>query len=137
MTCIVSCDCDRDELATALFPLVLRFVGAVRDESPDETAQIYAEIAPAHADAFAVILAAMVDVDQPTRDLLAWVDGGSDLSDLPFSKDEDDWTPTALAKAHRLYKAGSRDLRVRLGERISERVRARRRRNSNQEAVAS
>jgi hypothetical protein len=137
MTCVTACLCDRDELATELLPVALRFVGAVRDEGPDASAGIYAEIPPAHADAFAVILAAMVDVDQSTKDLLAWIDDRSGLSDLPVSNDEGDWTPDALRKAHRLYRAGSRELRVVLGERVGHRVRARQRRYANQKAIAS
>lgn len=128
MTCLHACDCDRDVLARKLLPVAMEFVGAVHDQGSEESAAIYATVPIVHTDAFAVVLAALVDVDQTQAELLAWVPADEELQRLPFSDRETDWTPTALAQAHRLYARGVRDARVSYGQRIYERQRGRRRR---------
>ncbi len=69
------------EYAEVLAGIAEEFVGAVRDESPDEAAIVYRRAitlpTPSDVDgalAFAICLAAQVDVDAPRSRRLGWVE---------------------------------------------------------------
>jgi hypothetical protein len=63
----------RGDLAEAMVPLAARLAGAVHDRDPAAVACLLGKVPAGAKDALAVVLAAMVDVDQSPRDLLAWV----------------------------------------------------------------
>jgi hypothetical protein len=71
----------REEYAEALLPLVMRLVGAVREEGPGTIRAVLNAVratpAPDGGDpmeALAVVLAAAVDPEKPVSELLGWVD---------------------------------------------------------------
>lgn len=66
----------RDDLVDALVPLAAELIGCVRDFGPDDVAHVLARVPEGRHDALAVILAAMVDPDTNTAQLLAWTHAG-------------------------------------------------------------
>ena len=65
-----------EALADALVPIAAELIGCVRDCGPDDVAAVLARVPDGRHDALAVVLAAMVDPDATTRELLAWTTAG-------------------------------------------------------------
>ncbi|SDH68108.1 hypothetical protein SAMN05421505_12058 [Sinosporangium album] len=63
---------DRDALALHLVGVASMLACTVRDDGPDAAAQILTDLTSEERDALPVVLAAMIPVDVPTLDLLAW-----------------------------------------------------------------
>lgn len=62
------------QLTDELLPIAAELIGCVHDYGPAEVAAVLARVPDGRHDALAVVLAAMVDPDASTADLLAWVD---------------------------------------------------------------
>jgi len=61
------------QLTDELLPIAAELIGCVHDYGPAEVAAVLANVPDGRHDALAVVLAAMVDPDASTADLLAWL----------------------------------------------------------------
>ena len=63
----------RCDLAAELVPYAVQLAATVRDGSPDDIQRLLWDIPAGHMPAFAVVLAAMIDVSKTPAALLDWV----------------------------------------------------------------
>ncbi|ROP45932.1 hypothetical protein [Pseudokineococcus lusitanus] len=96
---------DGEQLLQDAIPRALTLAGSIRDEGHEAVAAVTADLTRDELVALAVALAAMVDVDAPASDLLAWVD-------------EPEPTPAQLRAWHAAWKRGEQDDVTREGERL-------------------
>ena len=73
----------RVDLAAAMVPVAASLIGAVRNGSPVEVDRVLSMVPAAHLPALAVVLAAMVDHEQPIATLLSWVTFDEDGRSIP------------------------------------------------------
>lgn len=64
---------ERGDLAERLVPIAMDLSIAVHDEGPDDVAAVLSNVGPDEWDAFAVVLAAMIEVDRPVNATLGWI----------------------------------------------------------------
>jgi len=113
------CDLGHETLAEYLLPEALNLACTVRTKDPDAIGEALAEVQPSHHGALAVVLAALVNVDQPTQQLLGWLPGPGTVKE----KDRDlirqlreAWSQDLLRLAHNAFARGVRVSLVVYGE---------------------
>lgn len=99
----------------------------VHDEDRDAIAARLAGIKPADIPGVLVCLAALVDVDRPVTDLLAWVTWDEDGKPTQPRRRKID-VPARVRRGHAAYVRGERTPKIIEDERTYQRQRARRRR---------
>lgn len=116
--------------AERLTQIALELASVVRDEDRDGITRHLAEIQQVDKDALIVCLAALVDIDQSARDLLAWVTWNEDGDPLHTVH-----VKPAVRAGHNAFMRGERTDDVMAAERAYQRQRGRqrRRRKSTQE----
>ncbi|GAA2022408.1 hypothetical protein WDZ16_13020 [Pseudokineococcus marinus] len=95
---------DGEQLLEEAMPRALALAGAVRDEGVEGVAAVTDRLERDELVALAVALAALVDVDAPASDLLAWAEPAPE-------------SPEQLRSWHAAWKRGRRDEETAAGER--------------------
>lgn len=122
------------DLSRQLIGRAMRLAAAVRDYEVGDVAAVITNTDSQHLRALCVTLAAMVDVDKPASELLAWNDAG--LPDpLPFHRTRSEHGTHARFNLHKQH--GERPcLDCVEGERVYQRHRQRRRRAEARRAAS-
>lgn len=116
---------DGERLAEEAVRVAQRLACAIRDDGAYEVARITDPLSREQLVALAVALAAMVPLDRPVADLLAWVDGPVLPEGQRFP--ELRWSEEALRMAHTAWVGGDRDPWTTEGERMYQHARHERR----------
>ena len=111
--------------AQRLLQIALDLATVVHDESRDAIHATVAGIEPEDRDALLVVLAALVDVDRPVADLLAWVTWDEHGAPITSAHRNTVDVPARVRRHHAAYARGERAPIIVEDERTYQRQRKR------------